>query len=545
MRRRTRRALVVALIVLAITGAVSFVALVGAADEGTPTLDELRQDGTHYANSPDSVRLSGDQMFWIVHWPADAIGSNVGEPDDSNQEYLSPGETVDRNSVWLRTINLGEPYTVDVTVAYYNVGERTVQREDNTTTTEQYAKNVTTQTHEIDIQRGWVMQEINLDQSDETREVTMWIDEDPSELRWRFSHRSVATTQPTSISTEGDYWSRVIMELLIPIVLGSFAVGGATRVAIKKAKVPPMWGYLRWLIVLTFGTGFAVLMLFSSLAHAIASAPILVAMFTVGIIGIVLLESDVSRAEVYEFIKPDLTSAKSPSGEEAVDGYVQESQKEYVIRTEEDGLVVIRPGLLPFLSRLFGGAAPLEGQDRIKTTMDVVEGDHSKKVWVDPDSESVIDYQPESWHLEMPELETRDDMVGFAAKLVGALVFAWLFWTGLSPIIGAIVLLLAGAVLFLRPTNGYARIDPAPAHLRSAMVSMLYLSIEHADAKTMEKAREKLVEEQARSQREIDEAVEKADRTLIREMHNSDPEDSLMVSGSYVDDDGGPDDDDE
>ena len=75
--------------------------------ESDLTLSELREDGTRYTGSPDSVRIEDDQMFWLIHWPAGISGS-PGDPDDNQWQYLSPDDVVDRNSVWLRTINTGD-----------------------------------------------------------------------------------------------------------------------------------------------------------------------------------------------------------------------------------------------------------------------------------------------------------------------------------------------------------------------------------------------------------------------------------------------------
>ena len=122
MRRRWVLAGVVALALIASTGLVA-TAQFDTESGSEYTLSELRQDGTSYANSPDSVRLSGSEMYWMIHWPA-GLSGNPGDPSDSYWRYLSPDDVVDRNSVWLRSINTGSSRNVTVTVATYEICER-------------------------------------------------------------------------------------------------------------------------------------------------------------------------------------------------------------------------------------------------------------------------------------------------------------------------------------------------------------------------------------------------------------------------------------
>ncbi|WP_176696698.1 hypothetical protein, partial [Haloparvum sedimenti] len=330
------------------------------------------------------------------------------------------------------------------------------------------------------------------------------------------------------ISNEGDYWTRALTELVIPIVLGSFIAGSTKRWAIKKAKVGPMWGYGRWIILLAIATGFAVVGSFSSIAEVIASAPIIVALLVVAIVFIVLIESDTDRVERWEFNMPKLTSASSPSGEDVLDAARVDTTTELVARTEEDGYVVIKPGLFPFISRMFGGSAPLEGQDQIDTQIDVTRGRDDKKVFVEPDGEYVLDYKPEGWSLQLPSLESTDDKVGFAIRMLSLMAVAAVVATAWSSVVGILVYLAGMLALFARPTKGHARIEPAPAHGRSAWLSMLYLSMEYSDAESLQEARERLVKEQARADKDVDEALQKSDRTLVEEMFNTDPDDAAF-----------------
>ena len=88
--------------------------------------------------------------------------------------------------------------------------------------------------------------------------------------------------------------------------------------------------------------------------------------------------------------------------------------------------------------------------------------------------------------------------------------------------VGMLAFVGAVAVATVRPQDGYARVDPAPAHLRSAWASMLYLSVEAEDADTIEDARDTIVSLQARSEKDVQEALQDQDSTLIEEMFSED-----------------------
>ena len=486
------------------------------------TLEELRRGGSQPSGSPPSVRLANERMFWVIHWPAGSFGADVGDPQDSNWEYLERDGLVDRNSVYLRSIKTeAETEEVTVKVAYYQVGEREVER-GNETITEQYPTDLVIDSHEVTVSQGWLMEEISLRQSNDQRMVTMWIEGQESDLRWTFRHESVATTQSAGIDTEGDYLYRAGTEFLLPIFIGSFIIGLVCKGAIKRAGVGPQWGYFKWILLLSIATGLFVASQFRTVADLVTIAPYVAAAFIVGVVGIVILETYTTNLKRAEFVKPEIEDAVSPSGEKAVDMQRAESTEEMIVKLENGRTAVVRRGLLPFLSRCFGGAAVLEGSEKIKTTVDVVDSRVDEKYFVDPSADEILEYEPESWTLEVPELEDRDELVrygiaGLVLVAIGATVAS-----SLATSWGLGVMALGALAMLARPTMGHARIKPAPAHMRSAWASAMYLNKEYEEARTIEQARERNVKLQAANERDVEEALEEQDRTLIESMFDPD-----------------------
>lgn len=492
------------------------------------TLDELRSDGVTAANAPPSTRMHNDRMYWIIHWPASAILGTPGDPMDDSWLYLGEeGGSVDRNTIYLRSINMDQTETVTVTIVYYDVEQQVVE-EGNATTTEEQAVNVETKQVRAELQRGWSMAAIPLQKNPDHRYVTMWIEGQEDDLRWTFTHQSVATTQAAGIDTYGDYLTRAGIDFLGPILVGSFLTGVIGRRAIKKAGIGPQWGYTKWLIVLTLGTVAIGFHQFSSLAEVVVAAPRMLALYVVGVFAIVLIETYTTGVSKAAFFKPELTDATSPSGNDAYDMVRAKQVEEQTVRMNDGHLAVVRPGLRAFLSRCFGGAARLENAEQISTKVDLVESPIDEVYFVDPKADRVLDYKPESWQISVPDPDSRAEWfrMGSFALLAVMVAFAVYSFAG-NPLYGTLSLLALATLAVVRPEDGYARIDPAPAHMRSAWASMLYLSIEAEDAETIEQARKENIRLQAKSEKEVDAALQDQDATLIQEMFGNDIERSV------------------
>ncbi|MCU4975939.1 hypothetical protein OB955_25000 [Halobacteria archaeon AArc-m2/3/4] len=546
MRRDTvRTALVALVLVLAIGTGIVIADAASAQDNATDddrvdeledelTLEELRRDGRSYSNSPASVRIADDRMWWLIHWPANAIGSNPGDVDDDGWRYLSSDDTVDRNAVYLRTIHVEETTeSVTAYVAYYDVEEREVPH-GNGTVRETVATDVVVDEQQLSFSPGWPMLEVDLRQSDDKQQVTMWLEDDDGAIdgaRWTFDHRSVATTQSAGIASEGDYLTRASLEFLFPIVVGGFGMGIVCKRAIDRAGSGPGWGYGKWIFLLSLGLGLIVVTQFSTLAELLVIAPLAAAAFVVGIFGIIILETYQAHQQRTLFFRPVVRDATSPSGEDAIDSFLGDMEEEIVIDGDAGPPSVIRRGLMPFLARVFGARARLEGYQGLETAIKLPSSRWDQLVIVDPDADEVIDYEPEGWTLAFPSIDDRDDAIRTAGlALVGVMVvstigsaLSWAWALGL----GAIALVGYCAT----PTGGRGRIEPAPGHFRAAFMSMMFLADELDDARTIDGARERIIELQATHQRDIDEALEKGDSTLIEEMFGGEV-DRELVTGS-------------
>lgn len=559
-----RPVLVLALLVLAISG---LVAPVVAQDASTPdgptnasdaaanatdedqaeyTLEELKGGGTTVSGAPESVRMTQRKQFWVIHWPASAVGSIPGE--DQQWAHVGPGDRVDRNAVYLRSIVLDQE-TVHVTVVSWRQGTREIQR-GNTTVAEPVAQNVTVRTQEVTLNRGWPMVEVPLPQHNRETQVTMFIEEYP-DARWRFSHQSVATTQHAGIESEGDYLLSLFVDVLVWVIGGGFVVGIACKKALDRAGRGPGYGYLPWIVLLTIGTVLGGLLAFQSLAEVIVAAPTVLAAYTVGVFGIILLETYTSNVRRVQFEQLDVTTATTPSGNE--DGYgwrTTATTTEDVVRMPDGSDAVVRKGLFPFLARVFGRAATLRNAEHIQHRIrDTGPSRIDERVLVHPDASTVLEYAPESfrWAWEAPSEDPNETsdvtevgyydlaktaFAGVATTTLVGLALAAPLPTGIGLLgtLGAILTeplaLVAGglavAIVGLEAVPGEALVVPAPSHLTSAYATTAMLAEEAEDAETIDEYRRKYRQEKIRSQKDVEEALEELDQTLVEEMFDTD-----------------------
>lgn len=479
-------------------------------DEEKYTLSDLRSTGTTYPNSPDSFRVSGDQMYWMIHWPADTAFGSPGDPEDNHWRYLPEGGLVERNSIYLRTINPDGSEKMTVRIVSYET-----ERVDNETV----PVNVRERTVEVELESGWSIAEIPLPQSDTTREVSVWIDGHDNDLRWHFEHKSVATTESVAISTMGDYYRHALADFLGPLVLGTFAAGYGAKRVIEKAAIGPQWGYLKWALLIGFGAVISMWFFFSSLAEIVVSAPILVAIAMVILVGIVMIESYSTGVERSEFLRPqEVTNVTGPTGNDMVDAIPWERREEEVVRMSDGSVAVVRPGLLRFLSRIFGGAARLENAETIETKLPIKGSPIESLYFISQDAEQVLDYKPEGWKIDPPDLDIREDYVTIGLWLFAALAIAGAVSSVLSGFWAFMAVLGMAAIAVVRPEDGYARIEPATAHERRAYVSMLYMTLEMEDAKTIKEFEQRIPQLEAKAKKARMEATSGQDLTLIEEM---------------------------
>lgn len=473
--------------------------------EGGYTVSELRQSGQTIENTPDSWRLSDERVYWLIHWPADTAFANVGDPEDSHWRYLSDGELVERNSVWFRSLNIQGAETVEVTVVSF----ATEETENGTVPVD-----VRERTTEVELERGQPLIEIDLPRADEEREVALWVEGREDELRWHFKHDAIATTEPMTITTRGDYLYQAGIEFLIPIIMSALIAGPLARSAIKRAHIGPMWGYMKWTMVIGVLGFIGAFFMFSSVAEVVVAAPWIIPGAIGLLVLVVILESYSANDVRATFMRPkEISNATSPSGDENFDVIEWEIQKEWLVRTGE-GTSVIRPGLLPFLSRCFGGAARLENAAAIETRMPTNQDD---LYFIDPDSDEILEYEPEGWELDIPEIDLENEWQTAAIYGLAGLSIVGLATALVASWAGFLTAIMLFGIAFVRPVDGYARIEPATAHQRRAYVSSLYLKLETEDARTIKKLQQKIPELEAEVRKATAESLREQNQTLVEE----------------------------
>ncbi len=547
MRRGRWVLALVALVLLVVSAGVAVTAQ-ETSSEAELTLEELQQDGTTYSNSPDSVRIEGSQMFWVVHWPAGVTGS---PGDDDQWEYLSPDDVVDRNSVYLRTINVDSEEEVTVNVATYDVDQREVHDpQTNTTTTEDYARNVTTTTHQVTLERGWVMEEISLPESQDGQHVTMWVD-DSDELRWTFEHRSTATTQDLPFGTWGGLLQWSMMIFVVPLGVGGVVSLYGSKKVIERTGKGPGWSYGSWIGLFGLLGALGVAMFWGDVTRLLVEYPWAMVLYVLLFLFALMLETFEQHTKLVRFERDELAQATMPSDEVGVDQLSSDEKELTIIDRPEEPAKVASDGLMAFLARLAtGGAARLRTvdpgheeadehgetdtwKDPLRCQATVNQGRVDMRAYVHPLSPSIVDYKPEGWELSLPELEEREDYVSLASKVGLVIAAAWVA-TQLFAGLGTILVLAVGvAWIALRPREAYARVWAAPAHYRKARATALHLASETDNAETIEEEREKRILSEVNTEKDIMDAVDDRDDTLIDGMFGiGEDEDDLPAGGT-------------
>lgn len=515
------------------------------------TLDELRRDGQQPSDSPPSVRLGGDRMLWLVHWPARSMWADVGDPTDDSYEFVGERGPVSDSSVYIRSIRKDRG-TDDFTVRVvsYRVDERETRADDGSTTTERVPADVRERSVDVSLGTGWSIAEVDLQNTDEDREVLMYVEGAENSLRWTFGHQPVATSQAAPISTEGDYLYRVAVQVFLPAVGFVFAGGFLSRAALRRAGKGPGLGFAGWGMLLGFVAFFGFIFgPIESTADLLVAAPTLFAVVLAIVTVIVILESYEVRTRKVLFVKLDPYNVLSPAastdgstdgpaatdggqGEMALDAIFGQESSETVVEMPDGTEAVVRDGPLSFLSRAFAGcAARLPKTATRQSRVELEGGEHDEMIFVSPefdanDEDSAIRFTPEGWEVRWPEIEDWRDLLQPAA-IVGVIGVATLSVWSFEPVFGALVALAGGAVWLVRPTEGEAAFEPAKGHVRAAIVTAMHMATEVSDAETLEDARETIIRQNATKQKEIEAALDKQDSTIVEEAHSLDVERSF------------------
>ena len=506
MKRLTKVVLVVLLVGAIVAPAAIAAGQSAESDAGDEyTIDELRQDGKHYSVPSARIVSSEQRVYWLEHRPVNQPWADV-TPTQNGPKFDQ--ETLKTNTLYLRTIRAQESTEqVNVTLVYWNQETREVTN-GNTTTTEQYAANVSVVEKSVTLGPGWSVGEISLPRHEETTRVTMFLNDHSEDARWTFKHRSVATSQPIDVST----WSEFIMlaaGFVIVPALGFGAYGGRkVKKWIDKVGEPPGHGFGYYLGVTTVLTGLIVFGAYYNAAEVIVAIPVILGLY-VGVVYVgYMLATHEGKAEHKLFWQPHIesvesfTSTKIPSigaGNEGQEfDFSQDmpfgKMKTFKVLDEgQNGMSIVRPGWYAFLARLKGGRAKIQNANELKTRFSLWESAWSECFIIDPDADKLIDYEPPGLTFKKPEIKDKTDLVWPGVLLGGGSLIAWQATQVYGPVAWTILLIALPLLTWkfaVTGTESHVRIEPAPAAMRPVLASMLAIHVGYDDASTLEEAEE-------------------------------------------------------
>jgi hypothetical protein len=537
------RRVTLALVVVLLVGAIAVPAALASAQEANSsdteyTIEDLRQDGKHYSVDGARIVSSEQRIYWLEHTPANQPWREVTKAE--NGPKFGSNQVLKTDTLYLRTIRAQEnTESVTVKIVSWNRGTRTVET-GNTTTEKTVATNVTVQEQQINLGPGWAMGEVNLPRHDEKKHVTMWIVGAEEDARWTFEHRSVATSQPIQIDTWGGFLVKVFQYVGVPVLIGGLFAGKKVRNAVESAGIGPQWGFGRWLLTITFLTAVLTFAAFTQLAEVIVVVPYLLGLWLVAVMAAYMLSTHRGDIRRKGFLQPEISDAVSftnarEHGREgaddalSADGGAEAREHEYAYdilqgefstaKTVEDehGVSIVRPGLIPFLARVYGARSKIKNIESLTSRVKLPTSSPDEIFFVDPEADELLEYEPPGFDLNVPDW-SREELLQRGVLGVAGLGAVW----KLAGIYGSLVWLLAIVVgvyavakLYVEPTDGYARIEPAPLHFRQAFASTLMMSHGIRDAKDLQEAKKRWRLEKLKSRRESQQELDEFDRDMM------------------------------
>lgn len=521
------------------------------------TLDELQQDGTHQAVPSARIVPTEQRVYWLEHRAVNKPWQDV--TPSSNGEKLAEDGMVKTNSIYLRTIRAqSTSESMNVTLVFYNEATREVTR-GNTTTTEEVAENVSVINQQVTMQAGWSVAEIDLPQHSQKKQMTIWLDEHPDTARWTSEHKSVATTQPIDVNN----WSEFILLGSAFIILPSLGFGwyGGRKVKsmIVSAGAPPGHGFAYYTIIATLATMAIMYWAYYYAAEVIVTMPIVLGAYVAAVYVGYMFATHEGKTERKLLWQPHIQSVdafsdtKIPSVGSGNDSKSIEFSEDmpfgqmqiYQFLDEgQDGLSVVRDGWLAFLARVKGGRAKVENAHELKTRFSTWNSPWSEVFLVDPEADTLIDYEPPGLALKTPEIDEWSDLVWPVTLIGGGGYVAWQAAQSYGPAAWTVLLVTIPFFVWkfaVTGTDSHVEIDPAPAALRSVVASMMVMNIGNRDAKGLQEAEEFAWDTLAQSNLDIEALKERRNRTVTERILGEDlPDDdhrSNETTASSEDDD--------
>ncbi|MHB9286780.1 hypothetical protein ACKVMT_07040 [Halobacteriales archaeon Cl-PHB] len=543
----------------------------GNVTSGEYGLADLQDGGTWHTGEQTGP---ASQRFMSEYGSATIRFEPVG-PLAGDWQYLEPGTTLHSDTITLRTVRLAPSEQLDrdltVTIVAWEKGEREVVR-NNQTVTRPAAINQTVRQQSVTLGRGYDEATIRLPSNyDETKTVTMWIEEYP-DARWKFQHRSVPSTQKVDIDTAGEAWNYTATNAVLPGALGILLGLIGARSTLKHTTSGPRWGLGIWAIlsgILLFSVLSAayfqvavVLTYFPWLLGGVlavlayggglwmAGSPSKVGFYRVELFDARLGPGDrgadvvdvpgdaepVADGGVLAVNGDEETAEEATSSDKGPGSGLSEIKEVRYVDLEElpamerpDGKIgVPKRGLRPFLARLFADAATLDKSD-LTTKIAVDEGRLDEIVMVDPESDEPVIHNPAHLERRWPVLHSLDEdadiitkfgkLAGMLLLVVGVPLAGWTVGGQLGvPVLGAFLGVLPALVAGHEAKDGSVEYEPASQHFRRAQATLIDLQREQADGKTLEDFRQMAWSERARTAQEAQEIAEDHDRTLTEQL---------------------------
>jgi len=488
------------------------------------SISELRRQGSPPSTeSPASVRKLDTYTSLALRY--DGVGL-LHQTD----VFLDSGATVRSDQVHLDSIRYGRAESTETLVMVFWTPEtRAVEAASgNGTTMQTVAANQTVRRQEITIPENRERATIDLPEHAASTHVTMWVD-GHRDVRWTFQHHSVPFAQTLAITSQGGFWERALTQIAFPTLALGGLVGAVIPASIKRAGAGPQWGLLPWGVILAFAGFFGLLFASTWLSSVIVALPFVVPVAIAALVGIVFLERYEDGVHKVTLCQLDTTEKKTPSGDLALEALAGKLRTVKLTKTPNGRLAVIPTGLRAFIARVFGRAAILHGDDRIRSEVDLSDSDSDKLIFIDTDADELVDVNKESLEFRPP---TRDqdgalDIGGVLGVLVEFAVPAAVFFLLSGPVIGIIAGLLAVLLLNTQAHEGSASILPAVGHAEDAVATAFYLEKSLEEYETFEGLIKALRSEKNRSEDILEMIEEQGAEALIDRAHGRQDAESL------------------
>lgn len=510
---------------------------------GNLSIESLRDGGDQLGGAaPPSVRMLSDtSSISVRHYPV--------EPFPAQDWYhLGEQSPVRADELEIRTVRYGSVDNSELTVrlAYWTPETREIKLDNSTVATRQVANISRTETKTIRAPQGYGAANITLrSHFGSAEKVTMCIqrpgspnclDDPGGGARYVFDHQSADTSQGVPFETAGGLWEWMGLNIIIPTLGATGAIGFLVPISIRRTGAGPDMGLPFWGFVLAIGALVILSSAYYLFSSLLVAAPYVVAFLIAGTVGIIFLEKYESGVKDVVLFRMRTKDSETPNGEMAKTATAGEFvKKKMVSMPGGEGVAVIPRGIRPWLARLFGGATIVHGLANAGNEMDLFNSKADKLLFVDSDADELIDEEPERltfrpqfktpprWRDISEDAEREWDLVeitGMAVWTIGgaAAAFAVTGMASVAAVAGGLTLLVTET----EAVNGRAFVDLAPNHAHKAYATAMYLDHELDQYDSFEKALEALLRERSKTE-DFEEYLEDLDtENVVTAAHERD-----------------------